>query len=93
MTPRAARTYRRWTEDDTATMERMAGQPDAKIAEATGHSIHTVRDRRRAKGIPAFQGRAHWTRRDWLLADAAGLDFQISLSVYVSMCTTEPNAS
>jgi len=57
----------------------MAGRPDAEIADATKFSIRTVREHRRALGISAFQGRAHWTRRDWLLADAAGLDFSMSL--------------
>lgn len=70
---------RPWTADDTATLERMEGRPDSEIAGATGFSIRTVREHRRALGIRAHQNRAHWTRRDWLLADAAGLDFQMSL--------------
>ncbi len=68
-----------WTPADDATLKRMEGRPDADIAQTTGHSIPTIRARRRAAGIHAFPGRAHWTRRDWLLNDAAGLDFQISL--------------
>lgn len=70
---------REWTVDDTATLERMAGRPDREIAEALGRAIRTVREHRRARGIAAFVGRSHWTRRDWLLNDAAGLDFQMSL--------------
>lgn len=70
---------RPWTPDHTDTLKRMAGRPDSEIAEATGHAVRTVREHRRALGICAYQGRAHWTRRDWLLADAAGLDFQMSL--------------
>lgn len=68
-----------WTKHHTQTLERMAGRPDAEIAKATGHKIRTVRDHRQASGIKAFVGRAHWTRRDWLLNDASGLDFQMSL--------------
>jgi len=68
-----------WTAADTVTLERMAGRPDAQIAETTGHSVPTIRERRRALGLRPCQHRAHWTRRDWLMADAAGLDFQISL--------------
>lgn len=68
-----------WTAEHTATLERMVGRPDAEIAEATGHAIRTIRERRRAAGIKAFVGRAHWTRKDWLMNDAAGLDFQMSL--------------
>ena len=34
-------------------------------------------DHRQALGIKAYVGRSHWTRRDWLLADAAGLDFRM----------------
>ncbi len=70
---------RPWSPDDTATLERMAGRPDAEIAEAIGCSLSTVRKRRRLIGLRAFAGRAHWIRKDWLMADAAGLDFQISL--------------
>lgn len=75
-----------WSPADTATLERMQGRPDREIALKTGHSIRTVRDRRQALGIKAHVGRSHWSRRDWLLHDAAGLDFQMSLSVYVPMC-------
>lgn len=68
-----------WLQADTDTLWRMKGKPDADIAKATNHPIRTVREHRRAAGIPAHVGRSHWTRRDWLLADAAGLDFQMSL--------------
>lgn len=68
-----------WLPEHTETLERMQGRADADIARATGHSVRTVRDWRRARGLRAFAGRENWTRRDWLLADAAGLDFQMSL--------------
>lgn len=65
---------RPWTADDTATLERMAGKiSDARIAEVTGHNERTVRDRRNALGLPAYCARPKWTRRDYLLAGAAGL--------------------
>lgn len=70
---------RAWTNADTATLQRMQGRPDREIAQAVGHPVSTVRDWRRAMGIKAQPHRAHWTRRDCLLADAAGLDFQMSL--------------
>lgn len=70
---------RPWLATDTATLEQMAGRPDREIAEATGHPVRTVREYRQARGIKAHVGRAHWTRRDWLLADASGLDFQMSV--------------
>lgn len=68
---------RTWTKDCTETLKRMAGRPDSEIAGATGFSVRTVREYRRALGICAYQNRAHWSRRDWLLADAAGLDFSM----------------
>lgn len=68
-----------WTPEATATLKAMQGRPDSEIANATGFSVRTVREYRRALGICAFQNRGHWTRRDWLLADAAGLDFSMSL--------------
>ena len=69
---------RPWTQDHTATMESMAGRSPADIAQQTGHSVATVKKRMQDAGIHSFGSRSHWTRRDWLLADAAGLDFQIS---------------
>ena len=68
-----------WLAEHTETLKAMAGKPDAEIAGITGHSVRAIRERRRALGINAFPGRANWTRRDWLLADAAGLDFHMSL--------------
>lgn len=68
-----------WTEEATATLKAMQGRPDGEIARATGFSVRTVREYRRALGICAYRNRAHWSRRDWLLADAAGLDFSMSL--------------
>ena len=70
---------RPWSQSDSETLKRMQGRPDSEIANATGFSIRTVREYRRALGICAHQNRAHWSRRDWLLADAAGLDFSMSL--------------
>jgi len=70
---------RPWTEEHTAILRRDGGRvPDAKIAEATGHSVITVRKRRDAMGIPGCVARSKWSRRDWLLHSAAGLDFEIS---------------
>jgi hypothetical protein len=52
----------------------MQGQPDRVIAEATGESIRKVRRYRQAAGIRGRSGdTSHWTRRDYLLAGAAGL--------------------
>lgn len=72
-------TRRPWSPSDSETLKRMRGRPDSEIANATGFSIRTVREYRRALGFCAFPGRAEWTRKDWLLADAAGLDFSMSL--------------
>jgi len=79
---------RPWGAEDSATLEQWGGKvSDARIASMTGHAEITVRKRREAAGI-----RPVWTRRDWLLATAAGLDFQISDSVYVTMCCTNASA-
>lgn len=63
-------------------IERMQGMPDRVIAEATGEPIWKVREHRRAAGIPGNPGPRHrMTRRDWLMAGAAGLtpkDFAIA---------------
>lgn len=67
-----------WTPAHTEILERMAGRPDAEIAKATGHAVVTVKKRRLSLGLPGYRKRDGWTRRDWLLHDAAGLDFQIS---------------
>jgi hypothetical protein len=65
-----------WTEEDTATLERMAGRvPDAEIGRMTGHEAITIRKRRSDLGLSAYRPR---TRRQWLMNAAAGLDFQIS---------------
>ena len=69
---------RPWTPRDDALVRRHGGKkPDAEIAAMTGHSERTIRDHRNAMMIPAYQHRPAWTQRDWLLASAAGLDFQI----------------
>lgn len=71
---------RMWTTANDTTLHELAGRvPDWQIAEKTGHAEVTVRNRRRAAGLPIYRNRSHWTRRDWLLNDAAGLDFQIPL--------------
>jgi hypothetical protein len=70
---------REWHAEHTETLKAMRGRPDAEIAALTGHSVRTIRERRRALGYAAFPNREHWTRRDWLLNDASGLDFQMSL--------------
>jgi hypothetical protein len=58
----------------TEALETMRGQPDRLIAEATNEPLWKVREWRRAAGIKGYSGRRDkWTRRDWLLADAAGL--------------------
>jgi hypothetical protein len=71
----------KWLPAHTAILERMAGRPDAEIAKATGHALITIRKRREAMGVKAYVGRPRpaWSRRDFLLNSAAGLDFQISL--------------
>lgn len=69
-----------WTQEHTDTLERMAGRPDREIAQATSQPIWKVREWRRARGLMAYPGdRSHWDRRDWLMADAAGLDFHPAL--------------
>lgn len=49
--------------------------PDAEIARQTGCALKTVQDHRRALGFKPFNQRQGWSRRDWLMHDAAGLDF------------------
>lgn len=67
-----------FTPSHADTLRRMAGKvPDAMIAAITGHSERTIRDQRNAMMLPAYQNRPTWTRRDYLLHSAAGLDFQI----------------
>lgn len=58
----------------SATIEQMQGQPDRIIAEATGEPLWKIREWRRAAGIKGQSGdRSSWTRRDWLMAGAAGI--------------------
>ncbi len=65
---------RTWTESHTATLHRLAGRvPDRDIGKLTGHCAETVARHRRWLGLKAHATRANWTRRDWLLHDAAGL--------------------
>lgn len=67
-----------WTDRDTDTLKTWAGrEPDATIGRRTGHSERTIQTRRALMGLPAYVGRPIWTRRDWLLNSAAGLDFQM----------------
>jgi hypothetical protein len=65
---------RPWTPEAQSMIE--ARVPDADIARQTGVAIKTVQDHRRALGYKAFNQRQGWSRRDWLMHDAAGLDFQ-----------------
>lgn len=57
------------------TLTAWAGRAtDAEIGTITGHCERTVRDRRKALGLPAFHPkRIGWSRRDYLMAGAAGL--------------------
>lgn len=64
-----------WTAEAQAMVERRV--PDAEIVRLTGASLRTVQEHRRALGYKAPMGRPHMTRRDALLAAAAGLDFQM----------------
>jgi hypothetical protein len=66
---------KQWTESDTATLRRNAGRvSDARIAELTGHCEKTIRARRHALSLPSYHPkRSGWSRRDYLLAGAAGL--------------------
>lgn len=66
---------RPWTPEAQAMIE--ARIPDAEIVRLTGHPLRTVQEHRRAWGAKAFTQRLGWSRRDWLLHDAAGLDFQM----------------
>ncbi len=50
---------------------------DAELGTITGHSGCTIRERRALLGLPAYHPkRSGWSRRDYLLADAAGLPLQ-----------------
>lgn len=62
-----------WTSADTATLERMQGRPDREIALALDRTVKAIRHQRQGMGIKAQPHRANWTRREWLLADSAGL--------------------
>ena len=63
-----------WTKEHTAILEKMAGRPDREIAFCLGQPLWKVREMRQARGIKANTGdRSHWSRRDWLLAGAAGI--------------------
>ena len=64
-----------WTPEAQDLLNRRV--PDAEIARLTGASIRTVQEHRRALGVKPFNQRKGWSRRDWLLHDAAGLDFQM----------------
>lgn len=63
-----------WLPEHTETVRKWAGRkPDAEIADVTGHCERTIRDRRNALGLEPYV----WTRRDYLMNSAAGLDFVI----------------
>ncbi len=47
---------------------------DCEIGTITGHSARTIGEQRKRLNLPAFHPqRAGWSRRDYLLAGAAGL--------------------
>lgn len=64
-----------WLPEHDLTLKRLAGtMSDARIGAITGHCERTVRARRILAGLPVYRlERAGWTRRDYLLAGAAGL--------------------
>lgn len=69
-----------WTEAHDAILEKWSGKiTAAKIAEMTGHCEKTVKLRQKAlreagANLPVYHHkRAGWSRRDYLLAGAAGL--------------------
>lgn len=64
-----------WTQEAQAMIENRV--PDAEIVKRTGCALRTVQEHRRAFGHKAFAQREGWSRRMWLLHDAAGLDFQM----------------
>lgn len=64
---------RAWSPEAQAMVESRV--PDAEIARLTGCALKTVQDHRRALGFKPFNQRQGWSRRDWLMHDAAGLDF------------------
>jgi hypothetical protein len=69
---------REWGKEHTERMIQNLGRSDAFIAGLLGFAEITVRKRRGALGLKAYGQRKGWTRRQWLMHDAAGLDFQIS---------------
>lgn len=68
-----SQTRRPWTPEAQTMVESRV--PDAEIARLTGFAVRTVQEHRRALGFKPFNQRQGWSRRDWLLHDAAGLDF------------------
>jgi len=68
-----------WKPEHTETMLRLraAGKGAADIAAQTGHSLRTVKYHLSDAGLKTQGNRSHWTRRDWLLHDASGLDFDM----------------
>ena len=64
---------RPWTPEAQAMVESRV--PDAEVARLTGCALKTVQDHRRALGFKPFNQRQGWSRRDWLMHDAAGLTF------------------
>jgi CO/xanthine dehydrogenase Mo-binding subunit len=68
---------RPWLPAHTATLTRMRGRPIDEIAAETGHCRETVARHLRAMGWKSYTPRKQWTRRDWLLHDAAGLSMPV----------------
>lgn len=73
MTARKARTA--WTSKHDLILEEWSGRIAARvIAGMTGHTERTVLEKQRTRNLPAFHPqRVGWSRRDYLLASAAGL--------------------
>lgn len=68
-----------WLPEHDKILEEWSGRKSAKaIGEITGHCEKTVLQHqqaiREARGLPSYHHkRANWTRRDYLLAGAAGM--------------------
>jgi hypothetical protein len=63
-----------WTDAHTAILMTWAGkEPASAIARRTGHNERTIRRQMQDRGLGPYLPRQSWTRRDYLLAGAAGL--------------------
>lgn len=66
---------RPWTKEAQALLDE--GRPDAEINRTTGISLRSIQEHRYAAGIRYVAGPKHTSRREALMASAAGLDFQM----------------